>query len=492
MVTKTRKYKKNLITTAISFLSNPKLWIVLTIVFFLIISSVYAVMSLVKHSHYETFADLGIFNQGIWQFSRFEWPIITFHLNKPFLGDHFDPILIVLAPFYWIYSSEKTLLFLQPFIILSAIIPLYLISYRLTKSILFSFSILIAYSFYLPLQYTIFYDFHDIVFVPPLFAWVYYFYLQNRKLLISLFLILLLLTKEEVGFFVATFGLYLLIFQKKWRLFGLSWVFIGIAYSLFVMHILIPAIGGNYGYFNYGKSGNTPTDVLVNFLKQPSDFLLLFYDNPIKKETLIQTFRPFAFLPLISPLSLLLSAEQFASRFIDLRNVVRWTIGYHYSAIMTIIVSLGTIWSANFYTRFLPKYRKIILILLSLIILTSTRVEQINRSAVLLIKRPQFWARDTWMDYIDKSLKMIPSNRSVATQNNIISHLSTRKNVYALNDMDKAEYILVDFHEGQSGYNFFGDENWKIIENKIRTGIKDGKYLIVYNEADVFLLKQPI
>lgn len=487
---KVNRNKKDFLKKAISLLQNPKVWFYAIIFYFLAISTVYGVMSIVKHSHYETFADLGIFNQGIWQFSRFQWPISTFHLNRPFLGDHFDPILIVLAPFYWIFSSEKTLLFIQPFIILSAIIPIYLISYHQTKSKLFGFSMVIAYSFYIPLQHTIFYDFHDIVFVPPLFAWAYYFFIHEKKIFVSLFLVLLLLTKEEVGFFVAAFGLFLFIFQKRWRLFGLAWLFVGIIYSLVVMHIIIPAIGGNNLYFNYGSSGSTPTDVVINFIKNPKEYIQLFYDKPVKVETLKQTFWPFAYLPLFSPVGSILSLEQFASRFLDQRNVARWRIGDHYSATMTIVVVIGTIWAVNFYTKLIPKYRKYLLILFSILILVLTRVEQINRSAVLLIKRPQFWARSSWMDYIDKAISMVPKDKSVAAQNNIISHLSTRKNVYDLNHMDKAEYIVVDFHKGQSSYGLFGEANWKIVENDIRTGITKGKYEVVYNEEDVFLVRQ--
>lgn len=478
------------VKNVVACLSKPGTGILLIILYFIAISSVYAVMSLVNHSHYQTFSDLGVFNQGIWQYSRLKWPVSTFHLNRPFLGDHFDPILMLLAPFYWINSNEKTLLFMQPFIMLSAIIPLYMISLRLTESKLFGFTMALAYSFFLPVQYTIFYDFHDIVFVPPLFTWAYYFYLRNRKLWVSLFFILLLLTKEEVGFFVAAFCLFLLLFQKKWRMFGGAWLLISVMYSLTIMHVVIPAIGGSYLYFNYGNAGNTPGEVAFKFLANPIQYIHLFYDRPVKIETLKMTFWPFAYLPLLSPVGIILSLEQFASRFLDLRNVARWVIGYHYSAVMTIVVAIGTIWTVGFYTKFFPKYRKYLLIGASIIILALTRVEQINRSAVLLFKRQQFWARQSWMNYIDKAIRLVPKDAPVAAQNNIISHLSTRKYVYPLNQMDKAKYILVDFHKGQSDYDFYGYENWVAVENAIRTGIKDGKYKTIYNEGDVFLVEQ--
>lgn len=456
-----------------------KYWLLLIVLYFLTASSIYALASLIKHSHYETFGDLAVFNQGIWQYSRLQWPVITLHLNRPFLGDHFHPMLITLAPFYWIYPSEKMLLFLQPFIILSAIIPLFLIGLRLTKSIFFTISIIIAYSLYIPLQYTIFYDFHEIVFLPPLFAWVYYFFLQNKRHLVSLFLILLLLVKEEIGFFVATFGLYLLIFHKNWRKFGIFWFGLGIIYSLMLMYFVIPKIGGSYIYFDYGQAGNTPLNVLFNFLKDPIHFAKLFFVT-IKLETLYKTFYPFAFLPLFSSLGFLLSSEQFFSRFLDLRNTTRWTIGYHYSAPMIIITSLA---SLIFAGKFIKKPK--LLIILGIIILLLTRLEQINTSAIFLIKRPQFWQRAIWMDNIDQAISLIPSDVSVAAQNNLISHLSNRKKIYTLDNREKAEYILVDLHQGQSDYNFSGSDK----RQEIVGGIKNEKKF-VFQKGDVYLIKK--
>lgn len=480
------------VSQLIQFISSFRFWFVSVCVYFIFCSTVYAVMSVVNHSHYQTFEDLANFNQGIWMLSRFQWPIITISEYRPFFGFHFDPILLLIVPFYWIFANAKTLLILQPFILLSAIIPIFLISMRMTKSILFSFSMIIAYSFYIPLQYAIFYDFHDIAFLPPLFAWAYYFFIKKNKLYTSLFLFLCLLVKEEIGLFVAAFGVYLLFFHSGWRKYGLVWILIGIGYTLFIMHILIPGIAGSYKYFDYGQSGKTPTDVAFMFLRNPTLIISSFSDSPVKTETLHQTFWPFAYLPLFSPIGLILSLEQFFTRFLDYRNVVRWTIGYHYSTVMTIVVVIGTIWSAQFYTHFFPKYRRILFIFLAVLILFLTRIEQINRSAVLLVKRPIFWARDSWMDYNDMAILKIPAGASISTQNNIISHVSSNNLVYSLHDRTKADYMLVDFHAGQSGYNFFGDEIRVAIEKEVASGIQSGALKVVFHQGDTYLLKRHV
>jgi uncharacterized membrane protein len=469
--------------------SNYKFWIFIVFLYYFVCSFIYGLAALVKHSHFETFVDLAVFNQGIWQYSQLKLPFITLHLNRFFLGDHFHPILVLLAPLYWIFPSEKSLLFVQPFILLSAMVPIFLIGVRKTSSYFFSFCIIFAYSFYIPLQYALFYDFHEIIFLPTLFAWAYYFHLQNKKSLVFVFLFLCLLIKEEIGFFVATFGLYLLIFEKGWRRFGGVWISIGITYSLLMIYIVIPKIGGSYLYFNYGNSGNTPIEVVANFFKNPFYFLRLFFGSSVKIETLYRTFWPFAFLPLLSPLGFLLSLEQFFSRFIDLKTITRWTIGYHYSIPMTIVVALSSILSADFLTRYL-KNKKAFLIILGIIILYLTRIEQINASAILLIKNPAFWQRAEWMDDIDKAISLVPKDASIASQNNIIAHISTRKSVFLLKDINKAEYILADFHPGQPDYNFFGADEKKESFKRLNEKIESGKYEIIYKNKQTFLIKK--
>ena len=451
----------------------------------------YGVMCLVNHSHYQTFGDLAIFNQAIWQYSQFKWPYSTFHLNRPFLGDHFHPLLMVLAPLYWIWPGEETLLVAQAVLLMSAMIPLYLIGYKLTKSAFFSLCVIFAYAFYLPLQYTMFFDFHEIALFPPLFAWTYWAFLEKKRAWVWIGMVIMLLVKEEVGFFVASFGLYLLLFHKGWRKMGLFWAGFGAVYSVVVVQWVIPKIGGSNIYLGYGEVGQTPAEVLVSFLKNPIGILGMFVDAPEKIETLHRTFWPYGYLSLLSPLGVMLSLEQFFTRFVDQVNTSRWTIGYHYSAMIAVVVPIGAMWTAGFYSKFVPRWRTVVLIGLGILLVVLTRVEQINRSAVLMIKRPQFWSRDVWMDRVDKAVSLLPDGVSVATQRNIVAHVSTRLGVYPLNDMEsQGEYILVDFHPGQAEYNFYALGNWQEVEEKIQAEIASGKLEVVYNEAQVYLLKK--
>src|SRR3989338_4235908 len=85
----------------------------------------FGVLSVLRHfSFYSTALDLGIYDQAVWGYSQGRLIIDTV-INSVMLGDHAQPILFLVAPFYWIYSSPVTLLILQSIMIGLAALPLY-------------------------------------------------------------------------------------------------------------------------------------------------------------------------------------------------------------------------------------------------------------------------------------------------------------------------------------------------------------------------------
>ena len=67
-------------------------------------------MALVKHWTFHTYVyDLGIFHQMLWNSARGHWFASSLkHMN--YLGDHFSPSLILLAPLTWLPRSVELLL----------------------------------------------------------------------------------------------------------------------------------------------------------------------------------------------------------------------------------------------------------------------------------------------------------------------------------------------------------------------------------------------
>jgi hypothetical protein len=73
-----------------------------------------AVASVFRHDHFGSNAyDLGLFDQTIWGYSRLELLPNTVVRLPNLLGDHFHPILVALAPLYWVWSDPRVLLVAQ-------------------------------------------------------------------------------------------------------------------------------------------------------------------------------------------------------------------------------------------------------------------------------------------------------------------------------------------------------------------------------------------
>src|SRR4051812_12504689 len=81
-------------------------WLLLLV---LLATVAYSAVSILRHLHFESGWDLVVFDQGVWQYSRFHNPIITGRLNYPInhLGDHFHPIIALLAPLFWIVNHAE-------------------------------------------------------------------------------------------------------------------------------------------------------------------------------------------------------------------------------------------------------------------------------------------------------------------------------------------------------------------------------------------------
>ena len=98
----------------LSIIKTYKIVIGICLFFFI----AYSTLSIVRHEHYGSYGfDLGISDQVVWHYSRFEMPITTVHYfpYSFILADHVELIYALIAPAYWIYDDTRTLLVVQAF-----------------------------------------------------------------------------------------------------------------------------------------------------------------------------------------------------------------------------------------------------------------------------------------------------------------------------------------------------------------------------------------
>src|SRR6266699_4422979 len=86
----------------------------------------YAAISIYRHDHFASNAfDLGVQDQTVWGYSRLQLIPNTIEMIGNLLGDHFHPILMAIAPLYWIWDDVRVLLIVQAVLLAIAGIPIF-------------------------------------------------------------------------------------------------------------------------------------------------------------------------------------------------------------------------------------------------------------------------------------------------------------------------------------------------------------------------------
>lgn len=464
------------------------------IIFF---SFIYAFMSVQKHNSFQTFGwDLAVFDHGIWQWSQFKIPYSSFH-DLPWLADHFNPILITIAPLYWIWIDARLLLVIQAILVCFGALPLYYLAKKVTAHSLFSPTIVLGYLLFYSLQSFIFSDFHDFAFLPLTLGGVLLFWEYKKTFLYWSFFVLALLVKEEVGLLLAAFGIWGLSYDRsRWRQSLLTLV-LGASYTLLMVTQIMPFIGGQpYRHSGFGQSGESIVDVIFKILTNPLYLINSFVDSPVKINTILNTFWPWGFLPIFSPFSLILVLEQFASRFLDYGKPIRWTLLFAYSLPMATIMAWGSIYGFNNAVRIFHKIsgqsKKSVIFLVTLILLVLIiSSDVILHGPINTLFKPQFYSREKWVDDNLQILKCVPEDISVSAQNSLAPWLSQREKIKVFPEGIGFDYIVLDLHAGQSenSFHFLGSENTKIVTNDL---IKRGYYESICQKGAALVLKRKV
>lgn len=151
--------------------------------------------------------DLGIFSALIQQYANFDAPIVWIkgdHYNL--LGDHFHPLLVVLAPLWWVWPSPLALLWAQAALLSVSAVPL--TRYAMQRfGAGIGIAIGVSYLFSFGIQGTHNVQFHEYALAVPLLAFGVTALLEKRVRAALLWLAPLVWVKEDLGLTVMMLGL---------------------------------------------------------------------------------------------------------------------------------------------------------------------------------------------------------------------------------------------------------------------------------------------
>lgn len=310
--------------------------------------------------------DLGIFTQLLAHYAALQPPIVDIKGDGyNLLGDHFHPLLAVLAPIYAIFPSAFTLLVIQAacFALSAAVFTRAALT-RLGP--IAGVALGLAFGFAWGLQYAADAQFHEIALAVPLLTLSLIAVLDRRWGVATLWGAPLVFVKEDLGLTVVMLGLVIMLLAWRERrghphedvsavarhgragvaprtgvgsapsvlrgLARLSGVSLGaglavwgVVWFVVATMIVLPALnpGGEWAYADKADPLSVLTDTAILF-------------NPAKGETLALILASSAALVLRSPLALLL-LPTLAWRFLS-TNTGYWAPTWHYSAVLIPIV----------------------------------------------------------------------------------------------------------------------------------------------------------
>ena len=440
----------------------------------------FAWQSVARHQAFATLAyDLGNVNQAFWntvhgrplQFTN--WRGVELDLaNDSRLAMHVEPIYFVLAPIYWLWQQPETLLVLQTVILALGALPVFWLARDRLRSHLAGVAFAAVYLLFPGLEAANMWEFHAVALAAPLLLFAFYFGQKGRWLLLWLFALLAMATKEEVslstlvmGFCFAVWGL----FEARrappqpqgagaWMrravrtpqvIHGLALMGISALWFVVAVFIVIPQFEGSRSpYLSYYAqlTADAGTGSGGIFALLMAALRSIF--SPRNLEYLVDLYTPVAFLSVFSPLALAISTPDLAINLLSTHEPMHFTEKYHYVAPLLpgIMISaiLGTAWLSRQIARLTKLPQRTVVLALTGVVFATTLYYHHYHGYTPLARAFERYQVTPHHRVGEELAREIPAEAAVSAQPNLNPHVSGRKTLYRFPYVGDAEYIFLD------------------------------------------------
>jgi uncharacterized membrane protein len=309
-------------------------WLIALAVF-----AVYLPISVFRYLRFDpTSWDLGIFTEYVKQFAGLRAPVVDIRgAGVNLLGDHFHPIVALIAPFFRVFPSPVTLLVAQALLAAVSVVPVSrAAAYWLGTAA--GRAIGAAYGFSWGLQQMVNFDFHEIAFAVPLLACSLSALVRGRTRAAVVWAMPLVFVKEDQGFTLAAIGVIIAVVYRE-QIAGLFLAAWGLVWSFLAITVIIPHLNAAHRYLYWSDGG--AISPVGGHLSVSGLISQLLAGSSTKLPTLAMILLPTVFIALRSPL-MLAAVPSLALRFVGTNNSY-WGTDWHYNATVMPIVFIAAI-----------------------------------------------------------------------------------------------------------------------------------------------------
>ena len=436
---------------------------------------------------YASYYDLGIMHQTVFNtykaistgdYSRFlelTNPLNSEQIKR--MAIHNDPLLALLAPFYFIHSGPETLLILQSIFSAIGAFALFNIGkevFRKNKYVeAIAFVFAVSYLLYNPLQRANTFEFHAVVFATSGLLFMFYFWLVKRYWWSFVFFILSLLAKEQIALVTMMFGLYILILNLRVKKlkpksinkidlnFGILLIILSLIWFILSVFYIIPLFRGGHHFATerYSELGDSPAKAILNVVTNPLILSRYFF----RLETwsyVINLLSPVGLLSLLAPLQLAMAVPEFAINILSQNGRMRYLI-YHYTAVITPFVFISALYGMrNLLTLKNSKpgglFKKLgdagMTKLLIIYLLFFTLYLAYMKGPLPFAKgkniHPFKYVAKEWRDTAFWGRTLKDENLKISTTGQLSPYFTSRRYFYTFSDRYKlADYVIVRLNE---------------------------------------------
>jgi uncharacterized membrane protein len=376
---------------------------------FILISGLWTWSAWIRHDSLHTSFDMAIFVQSIWNTAQGDFLFSSIKGDICLLGDHFGPLLALIAVPYKLWPDPKLILLMQALAAASCVFPLYKIT--LEKYSKPGLALVIAFAFlsYLPTRNAVRFDFHPELLIMPILIWAFYFLEKQKWLTATLLLIICLSAKETVAMLFFAFGFYAFFVKRKYT-WGLLWMFLASIYFFLAIKLFIPFFSGQpYQYLGSNLSG---------WKEEGVNAFLQYIFGKEAITYIIKIYGPLGFLSFLSPQTLLLNVPILLQNLVTRNEAVR-SIFFQYTSLLTPFAFISMIYGCKRFSH--TKWISFYILALSLLMSGVSEIYTMERYASQI-------SDDTAASI--RYLKRIPPVYSVRTNEFLAPHAANRKNLH--------------------------------------------------------------
>lgn len=451
------------------------------------------------HAFQTRLLDLAIYDNIFYHSSHGNFLGSNFIPTNNHANAHFDAILVLLSPLYYIYPRAELILVLQSIWCGLGVIPAYLLGRHHLGSVWAGIVMALAWALYPALHGANLYEFHSLTLLAMPMLWMLYLLTAGHLRAFFILLPFVLLIREDAPLAIACVA-FAGILTREPRLVRTGWITIGIAglyfiaIKTFIMGAVDP-LGGQYGFAWYYEDMIPHKlglgDLVISLLTNPA-FAIELALREAKLVFLLELLLPLMFLPVFAKHWRFAAAFGLFYILLATREAV-FSTHFQYSVVLfpvliaTTPIGLRCLRDGDLAKRMGLAKSQLVTVLLASVLASSLLMSWKFGGVMPNASFRGGWARiprtlsAAQVENYQKFralIEQIPLDASVIATSRVAPHVSNRAEVWDYRHTGPTEYLLLDTRDLQG---------WA--KNHHRDRVAAGKVNLIGSEGTVQLFR---